>query len=82
MGLIESIKARGITVILTTHYMEEAQLLCDRLAIMDNGKIIAMDSPANMVKQLLARGFKKKQTVEAADLEDVYIDLTGKELRE
>ena len=80
--LIESIKARGITVILTTHYMEEAQLLCDRLAIMDNGKIIAMDSPANMVKQLLARGFKKKQTVEAADLEDVYIDLTGKELRE
>ncbi len=80
--LIQSIKARGITVILTTHYMEEAQLLCDRLAIMDNGKIIAMDTPTNMIKQLLARGFQKKQTVEAADLEDVYIDLTGKELRE
>lgn len=80
--LIRQIKQRGITVILTSHYMEEAQLLCDRLAIMDNGKIIAMDTPENLIKQLLSRGFKKKQTIEAADLEDVYIDLTGKELRE
>ena len=80
--LIQSIKQRGITVILTTHYMEEAQLLCDRLAIMDDGKIIALDTPSKLIKQLIGRGFKKKQTVEAADLEDVYIDLTGKGLRE
>ncbi|MDR1300596.1 MAG: ABC transporter ATP-binding protein [Candidatus Nomurabacteria bacterium] len=80
--LIETVKARGITVILTSHYMEEAEKLCDRLAIMDNGKIIALDSPANLIKKLLARGFHKKQTREQADLEDVYIDLTGKELRE
>ncbi len=80
--LIQSIKKRGITVVMTTHYMEEAQLLCDRLAIMDSGKIIALDSPKNMIKDLLKRGFKKSETVEQADLEDVYIDLTGKALRE
>ncbi len=80
--LIRAIKKRGITVVLTSHYMEEAQLLCDRLAIMDSGKIIALDSPKNMIKELLGRGFKKPEVVEQADLEDVYIDLTGKALRE
>jgi ABC-2 type transport system ATP-binding protein len=80
--LINQIKEQGITVILTTHYLEEAEMLCDRVAIMDNGKIIAMDTPHNLVKQLLARGFKKKQHVEQASLEDVFIDLTGKGLRE
>lgn len=80
--LVQQIKKKGITVILTTHYMEEAELLCDRVAIMDRGKIIAIDTPQNLVKQLLARGFKKTQHVEQADLEDVFIDLTGKELRE
>ncbi len=80
--LIRSIKKKGITVILTTHYLEEAEMLCDRVAIMDNGRIIALDSPANLVKALLKRGFKKEQQVEQANLEDVFIDLTGKELRE
>ena len=80
--LIERIKKRGITVILTTHYMDEAELLCDRLAIMDEGKIITLDTPKNMIKKLLKRGFKKAQVVEQASLEDVFIDLTGKELRE
>ncbi len=80
--LVKSIKKRGITVVLTSHYMEEAQLLCDRLAVMDEGKIIALDSPKNLIKDLLKRGFKKKEIVEQADLEDVYIDLTGKALRE
>lgn len=80
--LIKAIKKRGITVVLTSHYMEEAQLLCDRLAIMDNGKIIALDTPKKMIKDLLGRGFKKPEVVEQADLEDVYIDLTGKALRE
>ncbi len=80
--LVREVRDRGVTVILTTHYMEEAQLLCDRVAIMDNGIIIALDTPKNLVKALLKRGFKKSQHVEQADLEDVFIDLTGKELRE
>jgi ABC-2 type transport system ATP-binding protein len=80
--LIASIKKKGITVMLTTHYMEEAELLCDRVAVMDDGQIIAMDSPKSLVKQLLKRGFKKTQHVEQANLEDVFIDLTGKGLRE
>jgi ABC-2 type transport system ATP-binding protein len=80
--LIRKIKEKGITVILTTHYLEEAELLCDRVAIMDNGQIIALDSPHNLVKSLLKRGFKKEQKVEQASLEDVFIDLTGKGLRE
>ena len=80
--LIEQVRDRGITVIMTTHYMDEAEILCDRIAIMDNGKIVAIDTPKNLIKQLLARGFKKKQHVEQASLEDVFIDLTGNELRE
>lgn len=80
--LIQNIRSKGITVIMTTHYMEEAELLCDRVAIMDEGKIIALDTPKNMVKTLLKKGFKKKRAVEQADLEDVFIDLTGKALRD
>lgn len=80
--LIEQVRDRGITVIMTTHYMDEAEILCDRIAIMDNGKIVAIDTPKNLIKQLLARGFKKKQHVEQASLEDVFIDMTGKGLRD
>ena len=80
--LIETIKKRGITVVLTTHYMDEAELLCDRIAIMDAGKILTIDTPKNLVKALLKRGFKKEQQVEQASLEDVFIDLTGKAIRE
>lgn len=80
--LIRAIRKQGITVILTTHYMDEAELLCDRVAIMDRGKIITIDSPKNLIKQLLKRGFKKDQDVEQANLEDVFIDLTGKNLRD
>jgi ABC-2 type transport system ATP-binding protein len=80
--LVQGIRKRGITVILTTHYMDEAELLCDRVAIMDRGEIITIDSPKNLIKQLLGRGFKKTQHVEQANLEDVFIDLTGKQLRD
>jgi len=78
--LIEEVRDRGISVILTTHYMDEAEVLCDRIAIMDQGKIIALDTPKNLIKDLLKRGFKKEQHVEQANLEDVFIDMTGKEL--
>lgn len=80
--LTRHIRERGVTVVLTTHYMDEAELLCDRVAIMDNGEIIALDTPKALIRNLLKKGFKKKQHVEQADLEDVFIDLTGKALRE
>lgn len=80
-SLIEKVRDRGISVIITTHYMDEAEVLCDRIAVMDNGKIVAIDTPKNLIKQLLKRGFKKEQHVEQANLEDVFIDLTGKGLR-
>ena len=80
--LIKQIREEGVTIVLTTHYMDEAELLCDRLAVMDNGQIITTDSPHNLIQQLLKRGFKKKQVVEQANLEDVFIDLTGKAIRD
>lgn len=80
--LITDIRKKGVTVIITTHYMEEAELLCDRVAIMDKGKIIALDTPKQLIENLLAKGFTKKQHVEQANLEDVFIDLTGKALRD
>jgi ABC-2 type transport system ATP-binding protein len=80
--LIREVRDRGVTVVMTTHYMDEAELLCDRVAIMDNGEIIAIDTPKNLVHSLIKKGFKKKQDVELANLEDVFIDMTGKELRD
>ena len=80
--LIASIRDQDITVVLTTHYMEEAEVLCDRVAIMDEGKIIALDTPDKLIQNLLESGFSKPAEVQQADLEDVFIDLTGKELRE
>ena len=81
-NLIKQIRNEGMTIILTTHYMDEAEVLCDRLAIMDNGKILTTDTPHNLIQALLKRGFKKKQVVEQANLEDVFIDLTGKAIRD
>ena len=81
-NLIESIRRSGVTIIMTTHYMDEAEKLCEWVAIMDEGKIVALDTPDVMIKNLLAKGFKKKRIVEQANLEDVFIDLTGKHLRE
>jgi len=80
--LIKEVRDRGVSVIMTTHYMDEAEILCDRIAVMDEGRIVALDTPKNLVKSLLKRGFTKKQHVEQANLEDVFIDLTGKALRD
>ena len=79
--LVRQVRDRGVTVIITTHYMDEAEILCDRVAVMDEGKIIKLDTPKNLIQQLLDSGFKKDQKVEQANLEDVFIELTGKELR-
>jgi ABC-2 type transport system ATP-binding protein len=79
--LIREIRAAGTTVILTTHYMDEAEQLCDRIAIMDEGKIIKLDTPDKMIDELVATGFERPKQVKAANLEDVFIQLTGKEMR-
>ena len=79
--LIKSIREKGTTVIITTHYMDEAEQLCDRIAIMDEGKIIALASPDKMIDDLVTSGFKKPKPIKSANLEDVFISLTGKEMR-
>lgn len=80
--LVKSIRDRGTTVIITTHYMDEAEYLCDRVAIIDSGEIIALDSPDRLIDNLVATGFERPKEVKKANLEDVFIKLTGHSLRE
>lgn len=80
--LIKDIRKRGTTVIITTHYMDEAEYLCDRIAIIDAGKIVALDSPDAMIDKLVAEGFERPREVKRANMEDVFIHLTGHALRE
>jgi ABC-2 type transport system ATP-binding protein len=65
------LKKQGKAIILTTHYMEEAQELCDRVAIIDEGRLIALGSPADLMEKHQAK-----------NLEEVFLKLTGKKLRE
>jgi ABC-2 type transport system ATP-binding protein len=80
--LILDIRQKGATVIITTHYMDEAEFLCDRIAIIDAGKIISLNTPDNMIDELVATGFERPKQVKLANLEDVFLHLTGKNLRE
>lgn len=80
--LVKNIRAQGTTVIITTHYMDEAEVLCDRIAIIDSGKIIALETPDKMIDDLVATGFERRKEVKNANLEDVFIHLTGHTLRE
>lgn len=80
--LIRKIRDKGTTVIITTHYMDEAEQLCDRVAIMDEGKIIALQSPDKLIDDLVESGFERPKVTKAANLEDVFIHLTGKDFRE
>ena len=80
--LIKEIRDNGTTVIITTHYMDEAEILCDRVAIVDSGKIISINTPNALIDELVATGFEKVKEVKKANLEDVFIHLTGKEWRE
>ena len=81
-NLISDIRNKGTTVIITTHYMDEAEALCDRVAVIDTGRIIAIDTPDKLIDDLVSSGFERKKEVKAATLEDVFIHLTGKSLRE
>lgn len=65
---LNRLKSRNTTLLLTTHYMEEAERLCNRVAIMDSGRIVAIDSPKNLM------------AVHGGNLEDVYLKLTGRSL--
>ncbi len=81
--LAQTLRGEGRTIVLTTHYMEEAETLCDRVAIMDRGKILALETPQTLVQNLLTKGFRRQRVAERdANLEDVFIDLTGHHLRE
>ena len=80
--LVRRIQSRGTTVIITTHYMDEAEYLCDRVAIVDSGRIVALNTPDKLIDELVATGFERPKEVKQANLEDVFIHLTGKSLRE
>ncbi|HET9057479.1 MAG TPA: ABC transporter ATP-binding protein [Chitinophagaceae bacterium] len=81
-GLIKNIRDKGTTIILTTHYMDEAEYLCDRIAIIDSGRIISLNTPDKMIDDLVATGFERPKDLKKASLEDVFIHLTGHALRE
>jgi len=72
-AVVLALKAAGVTVFLTTHYMEEADRLCDRVAIVDHGRIVALDSPTKL---------KQDSDQEDPTLEDVILALTGRVLAE
>jgi len=72
--MVSSIRETGKTVILVTHFMEEAEQLCDRVAIVDHGKIVALDTPTNLIRGI--------DNVSNPSLEDVFLAITGKEMRE
>ena len=80
--LIRQIRDKGTTVVITTHYMDEAEELCDRVAVMEAGKFIALNTPDNLIDDLVAKGFERKKEVKKANLEDVFLHLTGKEWRD
>jgi ABC-2 type transport system ATP-binding protein len=79
--LITEIRDAGTTVVLTTHYMDEAEQLCDRVAFVERGEIIVLDTPDALIDNLVNSGFERKKEVKKANLEDVFIHMTGKEWR-
>jgi ABC-2 type transport system ATP-binding protein len=82
--LVERLKKAGRTIVLTTHYMEEAERLCDRVAIVDHGKVIALDTPQQLIatKADAAVIEAARLRVPSATLEDVFVSLTGRHLRD
>jgi len=77
-NVLARFREAGGTVLLTTHYMDEAETLCDRVAIVDQGHVIAEDTPKNLISALA----KPKVVVHEGTLEDVFMSLTGRHLRE
>jgi ABC-2 type transport system ATP-binding protein len=79
---IEHIRHDGGSILLTTHSMEEAQAVCDRLAIIDRGKIVAIDTPEGLIKKHKDDPRVRKAARGKVTLEDVFIGLTGSEIRD
>jgi len=77
--LVRQLNVNGMTIVLTTHNMEEAEFLCDRLAIMDHGKIIAEGDPQELI---LEHAPEPPVAPMHGNLEDVFLSLTGHDLRE
>jgi ABC-2 type transport system ATP-binding protein len=71
---VQELQKGGLTVLYTTHYMEEADRLCKRIAIMDGGQIIALDTPRNLKSKI--------GSPDSVTLEDVFLNLTGRSLRD
>jgi ABC-2 type transport system ATP-binding protein len=78
--LIRGLQAEGRTVVLSTHYLEEAQALCDRVAILDHGRLLALDTPAALVRAPHSAPAPAARV--APNLEDVFLQLTGRAWRE
>ena len=78
---LETLRARGKALLYTTHYMEEAERLCDRIVIVDHGKVVASDRKAALVA-LLPPEKRTRTVVHEASLEDVFLHLTGRDLRD
>jgi len=74
-ALIESVRNRGVTVVLVTHFMDEAERLCDRVAVIDGGRTVAVDTPAALIAKVQA-----DHGLARATLEDAYLALTGHEI--
>ncbi len=79
--LILDLKKKGKTIVLTTHYMDEAEQLCDRIAIIDNGKMLEINTAEGFINELVSKGFERPKAKLKANLEDVFLDKTGKNLR-
>ena len=76
--VLDRYRSGGGTILLTTHYMDEAQTLCDRVAIVDQGRLIALDIPQRLIAALPER----RVVVQQGTLEDVFMSLTGRRLRD
>jgi len=82
-GLIEDFRSTGRSILLTTHYMDEAERLCERVAIVDHGHVIALGSPAELIEKIGSQHHPPPvQRTTSATLEDVFVVLTGRTLRD
>jgi ABC-2 type transport system ATP-binding protein len=77
-GILERFRADGGTVLITTHYMDEAEVLCDRVAVVDRGRVIALGSPNELIEAL----GQPKVVTQRGTLEDVFMSFTGRHLRD
>jgi ABC-2 type transport system ATP-binding protein len=81
--LIAKFQAEGKTIVLTTHYMEEAERLCDRVAIVDHGHVIALGAPQELIESVDVSHLPPPEPRKSsATLEDVFVSLTGRTLRD